>query len=234
MKKLLIVTLLAASFHVAAVADTPNESAEVAATEAQEIPVWYPEEAAEIKFNVLRKGKPFGSHVLSFTPQEDGTLQVVNDIELTAKIGPFTAYKYRHDSTEIWTDGQLTSLNGETRKDGDDLAVSVAAEADELKIEGTNFTGTAPAEIIPSSHWHSREVFSDAILSSEGGQILDVITENMGRETLAIAGEEIEATKFKLVSDLTVYLWYDDMGRWVKCAFSARGQDIEYILQELY
>lgn len=234
MKKLLVATLMVASFHVTAIADTTNAGAEADAVTAQDVPVWYPEEAAEIRFDVLRKGKPFGSHVLTFAPQEDGTLQVVNDIELTAKIGPFTAYKYRHDSTEIWTDGALTSLIGETRKDGEDLVASATAEGDVLAIEGTNFVGTAPASVIPSSHWHSREVFSSEILSSEGGQLLDVETEDMGRETLTIAGQQIEATKFKLVSDLTVYLWYDDTGRWVKCAFSARGQDIEYVLQALY
>ncbi|MEM9180281.1 MAG: DUF6134 family protein [Pseudomonadota bacterium] len=35
-------------------------------------------------------------------------------------------------------------------------------------------------------------------------------------------------------SDLTVDLWYDAQSRWVKLAFQVRGQDIEYVLNELY
>lgn len=212
--------------------DTATSKA-VAASE-QDIPVWLPSSTTEINFEVLRKGKPFGSHVLTFDPRDDGTLRVTNDIELTAKVGPFTVYQYRHASTETWTDGRLTALEGETRKEGDDLIVSVTTGDGELVVEGTNYTGAAPAGIIPSSHWHSTEVFSEQILSSEGGQLLDVKTENMGHDTVIVAGAEIEATKFKLVSDLTVYLWYDAEGRWVKCAFEARGQTIEYILKALY
>lgn len=227
---LAILTLLIA---FPAYADEVNNAVDPTQAE-QTVPVWFPEEGAQIDFEVLRKGKPFGRHVLTFSPQEDGTLQVENDIELTAKIGPFTAYKYRHTSTETWSGGRLTALEGETRKDGDDLMMTANVREDELFVEGSNYTGRAPADIIPSSHWHSTEVFSDEILSSEGGQLLDVQTENMGTDTVTVAGEDIETTKFKLVSDLTVYLWYDTEGRWVKCAFEARGQTIEYILQALY
>ena len=47
-------------------------------------------------------------------------------------------------------------------------------------------------------------------------------------------GEEIEATHYRLKSDITVDLWYDDQGRWVKLGFEARGQQIDYVLKDLY
>lgn len=232
MKHFVLATVFAVFLPFVALAD--DAVTEEAAAVEQTVPVWFPKEATEINFEVLRKGKPFGRHVLTFKPQDDGTLQVSNDIELTAKFGPFTAYKYLHTSTETWTNGRLTSLDGETRKDGYDLVVDVSQSADGLSVDGTNYSGNAPADIIPSSHWHSTEVFSNQILSSEGGQLLDVETENLGADKVTVAGETIDATKFKLVSDLTVYLWYDAKGRWVKCAFEARGQSIEYVLQALY
>jgi hypothetical protein len=37
-----------------------------------------------------------------------------------------------------------------------------------------------------------------------------------------------------MVSDIDVDGWYDDQGRWVKLAFEARGQQIEYVLSEMY
>ena len=183
---------------------------------------------------MFRNGNEFGTHVLTFERADDGQLSVTNDIDLTAKVGPITVYKYRHDSVETWEDGKLVSLTGKTRKEGDDLTVEAEASVAELQVAGSNFSGTVPTDIIPSSHWNSREVFSDAILSSEGGQVLDIQVENLGLETLTINDTELQATRFRLYSDLMVDLWYDAEGRWVKCAFSARKQNIEYVLADLY
>ena len=72
------------------------------------------------------------------------------------------------------------------------------------------------------------------MLSTEGGQPLDVVATNLGREILTINNQEIEATKFRLDSELSIFLWYDDNGRWLKLSFTARGQEIAYILEDLY
>lgn len=225
---MLFATTQFASAQLSAVGTTT----EAVATEA--FPIWTPEDSAQIRFNVLRKGKPFGTHILDFQRQDDGSLKVVNDIDLIVKFGPITAYRYDHESVEMWRDGQLVSLTGETRKDGKDLRVTAELADNALQIDGTNFNGELPADMIPSSHWDSREVFADEILSSEGGQALQVQTTRLGEDILTIDGVEVPATKFRLKSDLDVYLWYDEQGRWVKCQFTARGQTIEYVLESLY
>jgi len=198
------------------------------------IPVWQPSEDTEIRYDIFRKGKPFGTHVSSFSVGTDGEFEVNHQIDLKAKIGPITVYKYSHTATEVWDDNRLISLRGETEKNGDEIQVTAAASGDALSVSGTNFDGDVDADIVPATHWNIRQMFEGGILSTEGGQILDVIVEDLGRETLSIAGQSVETTKFSLASDLTVFLWYDDQGRWVKCAFTARGQNIEYELQGLY
>ena len=198
------------------------------------IPVWQPSENTEIRYDIFRKGKPFGTHVTSFSVGEDGEFEVNHEINLKAKIGPITVYKYEHTATEVWDDNRLISLRGSTEKNGDELTVTAAVSGDALSVSGTNFDGEVDADIVPATHWNIRQMFEGGILSTEGGQTLDVVVEELGRETLTIAGEPVETTKFSLASDLTVFLWYDDQGRWVKCAFTARGQSIEYELQGLY
>ena len=238
MRKLTAIAL-ATCFALTATADINVQATvavELSSTPvAQVLPVWQPEGATEISFEVLRKGKPFGWHNLSFLPTDDGGFTARSDIELTAKIGPITAYKYRHDSVETWQDGRLVGLEAETRKNGKSIVARAEVTEAGLLVEGTNYNDTYPATIIPANHWNISQLYSDTMLSTEGGQPLDVVVEILGRETLTIAGQPIEATKFKLVSDLTVLLWYDDNGRWLKLDFTARGnQKIEYVLQELY
>lgn len=237
MKKLTAL-IFAASLAFSAAGDIQVQAnspmALVATPVAQVLPVWQPEGATEISFEVLRKGKPFGWHHVSFLPNGADGFKATSEVELTAKIGPITAYKYRHDSVETWKNGRLVGLKAETRKDGNDLFASAKLAPDGLYVQGTNYTDTYPQEIIPANHWNIAQLYADKILSTEGGQPLDVVVENLGRETLTIAGQPVETTKFKLASDLTVFLWYDDQGRWVKLSFLARGQLIEYILKALY
>ena len=198
------------------------------------LPIWTPSDGDQIRFEVLRKGKPFGFHTVRFDAADENGFTATAEVELTAKFGPIVAYKYRHDSVETWEDGQLVGLNAITRKDGKDLIASAERTTNGLSVTGTNYEGTYPAEIIPANHWNVSQLYLDTMLSTEGGQPLDVVVENLGRETLTIAGTPVETTKIKLASDLTVFLWYDDQGRWMKLSFTARGQLIEYVLEDLY
>ena len=77
-------------------------------------------------------------------------------------------------------------------------------------------------------------MYSDVMLSTETGELLKIDVEKVGRETVQVGPETLEADRYRLRSRLDVDLWYDDAGRWVKLAFEARGQEIEYRLRELY
>lgn len=191
--------------------------------------VWSPQDGEALDFMVYRKGSEFGRHTVTFDVDGD-KISVENDIKLEVKIGPFRAFYYKHDSNETWENGVLTRLEGETRKDGDDLSVLAEQKDGSLQVTGTNYSGEADVNIIPSSHWNKKEVESSVILSSEGGELLDVSVEYLGEETIEAGGQEITADRYRLNSELSVDLWYDKDGRWVKCSFEARGQTIEYVL----
>lgn len=195
---------------------------------------WVASDGAVIDFTVLRKGKRFGRHVLTFERDETGKLEVTTDVDLQVKIGPITAFKYRLDSEEQWIDGQLVALNGKSNNDGRKGNVSAEAENGDLIVDGTKFEGTLPLGTIPSSHWNRLQVYQNQMLSTETGEVLDIEVELIGDDRVQVGGEMIDATHYRLTSDLTVDLWYDRQSRWVKLAFEVRGQDIEYVLNQLY
>ncbi len=195
---------------------------------------WAASDGDVIDFTVLRKGKPFGRHKLTFDRTSDGQLTVTTDVDLQVKFGPITAFKYRLDSVEKWVDGQLTSLSGMSYSDGRKAKVSATSTANALNVDSTEFAGTLPLTTIPSSHWNRLQVYQDQMLSTETGEVLDIDVEIVGDDVVNVAGEAIPATHYRLKSDLTVDLWYDTQSRWVKLAFEVRGQDIEYVLNALY
>jgi hypothetical protein len=48
----------------------------------------------------------------------------------------------------------------------------------------------------------------------------------------AASGARIDARHVRMTGTLTVDLWYDASGRWVGCVFTARGQEIRYVLRD--
>lgn len=193
---------------------------------------WAPDAGDELVFDVYRNGDRFGSHVVRFSSVGD-QLTVDTDIELKVKIGPFTAFHYVHDVQEIWNDGELQSIDARTKSDGDWAQVSVRAEGDKLRTQGPEFSGLHPDGMIPSTHWNVAEMRQSEMLSTETGAILPMTVEDLGLETVKVGGREIEARHYRVTSDLVASFWYDASGRWVKCAFEARGSDVEYVLRSL-
>ncbi len=219
---------------VAALLIAPFVSANETATNVSLPTPWVASDGAVIDFDVLRKGKPFGRHVLTFERDEDGGLQVTTDVDLQVKFGPITAFKYRLDSVEQWEDGNLVALSGSSNNDGRKGKVSAQAEGEQLVVDSTKFDGALPLTTIPSSHWNRLQVYQEQMLSTETGEVLDIEVEVIGDDQVAVGDQMVDATHYRLKSDLTVDLWYDNQSRWVKLAFEVRGQEIEYVLNALY
>ncbi len=196
--------------------------------------VWTPKDGDVIRFDVRRQGKPFGTHEVRFDVLPDGTIEAHTHVKLRAGFGPIPLYRYDLDATGRWQEGRLVSLEGKVFKNGKKGSVTAEADGSVIDVNGTGFEGTVPATTIPASHWNVAETQADELLSSENGQVIDVSVRPEGRETLTIAGEQVEANKFLLDSDIDVTLWYDDAGRWLKLSFSARGQEIDYVLEAPY
>ncbi|MEL7545925.1 MAG: DUF6134 family protein [Pseudomonadota bacterium] len=195
---------------------------------------WTPTDGALIDFKVLRKGQPFGHHRLEFSRDDTGALTVETDVKLSAGLGPITLYRYRLESEERWIDGELVGLTGACNNDGEKTTVEAQTVSSGLQVAGSEFDGVVDLGIVPSSHWNRNQVYSDQMVSTESGEIIEYEIERLGREMVKVGDTSVEATRYRLKSDLTVDLWYDDLSRWVKLTFDVRDQSIEYVLQDLY
>jgi Family of unknown function (DUF6134) len=195
---------------------------------------WQPKSGDVISFNVLREGKPFGSHAVKFTTDANGALVATTTVSLKAGLGPVTVFRYKLDATETWLNGELQKVSGNVNDDGKKRSVTATRKGDALNVSGTDFKGVAPEGVVPASHWNYAQTLTGKLLSTEDGEILNVKVVNKGRETIKAGNKTIEANRYLMDSALDVDLWYDDDGRWVKLAFEARGQQIEYVLDAMY
>ena len=190
-----------------------------------------------IEFDVYRGDSRFGSHILRFEELGD-RLQVTSDVDLRVRIGPITVFRYEHDSTEVYEGDNLVSFEAETLKDGKRLVVDLDRAGDQLSGRGTDADGNAlavehNAGLILSSHWQGYEEGTDVILNTETGEEMPVTIREIGVETLTIGGRAIETRHIRVEGSLTLDLWYGPDGEWLRCSFSARGQDVTYIRRNI-
>jgi hypothetical protein len=194
-------------------------------------------ETGTIAFDVFRGDSHFGTHILRFEEAGD-RLRVVSDVDLRVRLGPITVFRYEHDSTEVYEDGTLVSFESTTLKDGEELIVDLSRQGETLAGRGSAEDGASldialPAGLPLSSHWQGYASGTRTILNTETGQEMPVTVTELGEETIQINDQPVLARHIRLEGSLTLDLWYDGDGEWIRTRFSARGQDITYVRRNI-
>ena len=193
---------------------------------------WKPSDGDKLIFDVFRDGSKFGSHIVVFK-QDGDNLTVDSDINFKVNIGPLTVFQYVHDVTERYSAGRLMSVAAKTKKDGRWKQLSAEAAEGGLKVAGAAFKGIVSGLVIPSTHWNAAEMKQAAMFSTETGAMLPMKVTDMGLEQVKVGAGTIEARRYNVKSEIEANFWYDSSGRWVKCAFTAQGSKVDYVLREL-
>ena len=193
-----------------------------------------PRDGERIVFDVFRKGDiEFGTHEVVF--EHDGQDVVARTtIRLRAGFGPITAFRYEHDATERWNDGQLLTLTSRTLKDGETYEVEARYEDGMINVTGLDpdqqpVDLALPSEILSSSHWHGYPADMEQMLNTEHGTVMETTVEDLGMTEIEGDGGTIPVRHIRLSSSLVVDLFYDENGRWAGCSFDARGQTVRYV-----
>lgn len=184
-----------------------------------------------LKFEVALDDKPIGEHSLTFNRSADGALETRIAIDLAVKFGPFTVFDYTHRNASLWQDGVLQRMRSQTDDNGERHDVSIDLVGDQLRIVNNSAPPfTVPRNMLPTTYWMASTVSQDRLLNSQTGELLEVDVQEVGREIVPGPEGPIAATRYRMVGDLEIELWYDDTGILVGLAFEARGSDVTYRL----
>lgn len=188
-----------------------------------------PSVAGRTEFNVTRNGQPFGSHTIVVTGSGD-SLRAQSTVSLRANMGPVTMFRLEQTCAETWHDGVLLGLRCNTFKDGRRTRVEAQRDGDRLRVTGADGENWFPLGVFPTSWWTAPPANATQLIDTETGESMEVRVTRMGRESIEVGGQTIQADRIRVQGSLTGDLWYDTQGRWVACRFTARGQRIEYRL----
>lgn len=189
--------------------------------------------AGLLKFEVALDDKPIGEHLLTFNRTPQQALEIGIAIDLEVKFGPFTVFDYTHRNASVWQDGVLQRMRSETDDNGERHDVAIEFTADQLQVVTDSVASyTAARSMLPTTYWMVSTVAQDRLINSQTGEILEVEVREIGREDVPGPDGPIAATRYRMIGDLEIELWYDDSGILVGLAFDARGSEVTYRLIE--
>ena len=184
-----------------------------------------------LAFTVLRNGEPVGTNTISFRQTAAG-LQVDVKTAIVVKITVIPVYRFEHEGHELWQDGHLVSLRSVTNDDGTPHQLAVDAKGDMLDVKGDGYTGPAALGSIPGSLWNPAVPRQSTLLNSLDGKLMQVVTKDLGEETLTVRGTSSKARHYVVEGDLKRDLWYDSEGALVQIHLKAKDDsDILYVLR---
>lgn len=185
-----------------------------------------------IAFQVFRDGDPLGHHRVAFR-REAERLHVEIDIQLEVTLAFITVFRYRHTNREVWQNGRLVAIDTETDDDGERYWLSGRASEAGFEVAGSSGDFIAPADVMPTSYWNPDTVTESRLLDTQRGRLIDVDIAPAGSEIVLVAGQPINAQRYRMTGDLELDLWYATDGEWAKIRFEARGAEVVYARQKV-
>ena len=149
-------------------------------------------------YDIFRKNKVIGIYEILFS-ENDGNLSVETNINIEVKIFFVSAYKFSHQSKEIWKDGSFISINGHTDfEDEREYFIEGEVKDDFLFASGMDGKLKLDNNLIPSNYWNIDVMYQDEIFDTQKGIVRQLNVKKFGVETITINNIKMDCTKFVL------------------------------------
>lgn len=184
------------------------------------------------RFKVLRRGRDIGRHTVDLQQTGDRLL-VVTEIDLAVRIAFVTAFRFGHSSNEIWENGRLTGLSGNTNENGTRFRVSGQPGPAGFRVEGPAGPTVVSDDMLTSNTlWSPRFVERSTLINAQqGGEIgLSAVAE--GQDSITVRGRTVATRRYNIVTPLGAgQIWYDSADHWVQARLEADGERVDYELE---
>ena len=189
------------------------------------------DEQREWRFRVYLDDKEIGYHNFRLTSEAD-RVRLETEADMRVRFLFLTAYRYEHVNEEIWSGDCLEQI--EARTDDNGKVLTVRGERDAAR-----FLVTAGEEPVPMdgcvksfAYWNPDILDEEALLNSQTGKLLEVDVQQVSRESVDVRGEQIPATRFRLLGEkIKIDLWYSDSREWLGLESTIKGgRKLRYVL----
>ncbi len=190
-------------------------------------------EYGEWRFEVKLDDTPIGYH--NFEVRRDGSVtKVSSEADFKVRFLFFTAYRYRHEYSEVWDENCLAELRSSTDDNGKAFAVYGGKNTDGFDISAQQVQDTLQPCVMSFAYWNPAILLQDALVNAQTGEYVPVTTEVLGEEPISVGGTPVNAKRFELEAEgRRIVIWYGPSGEWLGLESEVEGgRTLRYVLAE--
>ena len=181
-----------------------------------------------VEFDIIRKNKVIGSHKIEFIINDD-ILLVKTNINIKVKALFIEVYKFAHQATETWLDGNFIKIDAHTDfEDEREYFIKGRDDGDLFIASGMDGKLELNKNILPSNFWNINILKQKEIFDTQNGIVRIIKVKDLGYETIKINSDNIKCKKFTLNASSNpkdkgpfpeYTLWYDEKEELMKFKF---------------
>jgi hypothetical protein len=179
--------------------------------------------AREWNFRVYLDDAEIGYHNFRLENQE-GRQRLITEADFKVKFLFVTAYRYRHENTEVWQGDCLVDIEARTNANGKKLQVRGTRQEDIFRVEAAGMRNEIPECVKTFAYWNADVLEESSLLNAQTGELLDIDVESVASEAVTVQGEEVEALRYRLrAKGVDLDLWYSKDSRWLGLESTTKG-----------
>jgi hypothetical protein len=174
-----------------------------------------------LHYDVTLDGEAIGSHRIQF--QRNGAALVMDatsDIRVERLL--FTVYRRDYRSREVWHGDALQSVDTTLVENGRRKERQVA------RIGGGLHGLVGDSDAFPASYWSLATVRQSRLFDTADGRVLAINVRDLGTESVRTVAGAVPAQRYAVNGELTLELWYDAAGCWLKMRYDEDGYRVEF------
>jgi hypothetical protein len=190
------------------------------------------DEAGEYTFTVLSDGEPIGRHRIAFEHEGD-RVEIREATEIEVSFASIPLYTFEHESRQLWRNGRAVRIDATTEDNGEHLVIAVrdTPRGYVRRVNGRVDRFEDGATVL--ALWN-RDTFGEGeYFSAVEDKVVHASFEQVGRETIILAGQPVATQRYRMLGDERHELWFDERGRLAKVAFRRYGATIEYVRDQV-
>jgi hypothetical protein len=174
-------------------------------------------------FDVYLDGKKIGFHRFEIEDAGEGP-SVLSEASFDVKFLFVTAFRYRHNTTERWAEGCLEKIEARTDSNGKRLEVNGSRTQGGFVIDNGDQQTALPDCVMTFAYWNPVFLDQPRLLNPQTGEYVDVDVEELGTDTVEIAGRQVVARSVRITAPkVDIRLWYSESAEWLALESVAKG-----------
>jgi hypothetical protein len=170
-------------------------------------------------FAVRVDNKPVGAHQMIIQSQDDGTVTVNSQADVTVKFALIT-YKYAFRGAEIWKEGKIRQITTSTNDNGKKHSVSAVGTKEGLSVSADGRDFQVKGDAWATTYWklppENQRGPAVTLFDADTGKLINAKLEKIGVEKITVMGKPVDCAHYKLSGGVQVDLWYDGADRMVR------------------